>query len=64
MKVVNKNIGTLMLSHYCPKCKQEVFNDSNVKFDEEKNCRVGKCSNCGTELEFPNVGRLLDLLGI
>ena len=64
MKVINKNVGTSMLSHYCPKCKQEVFNDSSVDFDEKKNCGVGKCPNCGTELEFPNVRRLLNLLDV
>lgn len=63
MKVLNRNIGTSMLSHYCPKCRSEVFNDSTVKFDAVRNCGVGKCHNCETELEFPNTKALMDLLG-
>lgn len=64
MKVINRNIGTPMLSHYCPVCEREVFNDSSVQFDEVKNCGVGKCRYCGTELEFPNTVGLMQLLGL
>lgn len=63
MKVLNRNIGTPMLSHYCPKCGQEVYNDSIVQFDKRRNCGIGKCSNCDTELEFPNTVALMKLLG-
>lgn len=63
MKVLNRNIGTSMLSHYCPKCGQEVFNDSSVEFDVFRNCGIGKCPNCNTELEFPNTVALMELLG-
>lgn len=62
MKVINRNIGTPMLSHYCPKCKEEVFNDSSVRFDAKRNCGVGKCPGCGEELEFPNTAALMELL--
>ena len=64
MKVINRNIGTPMLSHYCPKCGCEVFNDSSVKFDANKNCGIKECPNCKTELEFPNTVALMNLLGV
>lgn len=53
-----------MLSHYCPKCGQEVINDSSVKFDANRNCGISKCPNCKTELEFPNTVALMNLLGV
>ena len=64
MKVINRNIGTPMLSHYCPKCGCEVFNDSSVKFDAIKNCGIKECPTCKTELEFPNTVALMNLLEI
>lgn len=64
MKVINRNVGTPMLSHYCPKCMNEVFNDSSVKFDSIRNCGIGECPNCKTELEFPNTVALMKLLDL
>lgn len=64
MKVINRNIGTSMLSHYCPNCGREVFNDHSVHFDPERNCGIGKCPNCSNELEFPNTVALIKLLGL
>lgn len=53
-----------MLAHYCPNCKCEVFNNSSVKFDAERNCGIGECPNCKTELQFPNGVALMELLGL
>ena len=64
MKVINRNIGTPMLSHYCPNCGQEVFNDSSVRFDTDRNCGIKNCDNCGVELELPNTAALMQLLGV
>ena len=64
MKVINKNIGTYMLAHYCPKCGEEVFNNHKVVYDRERNCGIGKCDNCGIELEFPNFSEIMELLGV
>ncbi len=64
MKVINRNIGTPMLSHYCPNCGEEVFNDSNVKYDTQRCCGISKCIHCGVELEFPNTVALMELLGV
>ena len=63
MKVLNRNISTPILSHYCPKCRQQVYNDSTVQFDKRRNCGIGKCPNCNTELEFTNTVELMKLLG-
>lgn len=62
MKVINRNIGTPMLSNCCPKCGVEIFNDSSVKFDANRNCGIKKCHNCGNELGFPNTLELLDFI--
>lgn len=64
MRVINRNVGTPMLSHYCPNCKCEVFNDSKVVFDTDRCCGVKHCEECGAELEFPNTGALIQLLGL
>ncbi len=64
MKVINKNIGTPRLSHYCPNCGNEVFNNSTVKYDTQRCCGISKCTYCGTELEFPNTADLLKLLSV
>ena len=50
--VINKYIGTPMLSHFCPVCRQEVFNNHNYH----------KCPNCGTKLKFPEGEHLHKLL--
>ena len=64
MKVINRNVGTPMLSHYCPNCRHEVFNDSSVHFDISRNCGIGNCPRCKTELEFPNTVALMALLNL
>lgn len=63
MKVINENIGTPMLSHFCPNCRNEVFNRDTV-FDTQKCSFVKKCEHCGVELEFPNTEALMKLLGV
>lgn len=64
MRVINRNIGTPMLAHYCPNCKNEVFsNNHSTEFDTERCCPVGKCPHCEMELEFPNTAALIELLG-
>ena len=55
--VINKNIGTAMLSHYCPVCKNRVFNN-NTDNNDEKNCEY-----CGTNIRFPDTVALMELLG-
>lgn len=52
MKVINTNIGSWLLTHLCPVCKTEVFNNGRMK----------KCPKCGTELEYPNEEEILRLL--
>lgn len=52
MKVINTNIGSYLLTHLCPVCKTEVFNNRRMK----------KCPKCGTELEYPNEEEILLLL--
>ena len=63
MKVRNTNIGTPMLSHYCPNCGEEVFN-SNTEFDKIRDVFIKECPNCNAELEFPNTAELMQLLGV
>ncbi len=63
MKVINRNIGTPLLQHFCPSCGIETFNDC-AEFDTEKGCFVKTCEKCGEELEFPNTAALIELLGI
>lgn len=62
MRVINTNIGTSMLSHFCPNCGNEVFHN-NTFFDTKKCSHIKQCEYCGEELEFPNVGALIALLG-
>ena len=63
MKVINRNIGTPMLSHYCPNCGIEVFN-TGTEFDKKTGAFTKECPNCETELEFPNIVALKQLLGV
>lgn len=64
MKVINKNIGAYILAHFCSNCGVEVFNNHNVIFNQERNCGIGTCPNCGVELEFPNIKEIMQLLGV
>lgn len=63
MRVRNENIGTPMLSHYCPSCNNEVFN-KDTELDTDSMNFKKKCEHCGVELEFPNTGGLIKLLGL
>lgn len=51
MRVINYNVGTPMLTHICPNCRNEVFNNG-----------TDKCPNCGVELEFPQGEELTNLI--